>query len=151
MFWLILGGKRTVESNYYGFFFPNQPVGVSRLAQSVLASHATDGVIKFVNLIRNVVATRHAHSPKTLLTCAFQTTQVFGHFYCVCMCICVYFCISSMQVTTFFFPVTVIGSITLEGQQYYPCLSEKKSQFELCNNKLLEEVKKILMNKKHIA
>lgn len=115
------------------------------MAQSVLASHATDGVIKFVNLTRNVVATRDAPSPKSLLACAFQTTQVFGHFYCVCMCMCVYFCVSSMQVTkkltTFFFPVTVSGSITLQGQQYYHCLSEKNSHFQLCNNKLLEEVK----------
>lgn len=92
VFWLIFSHWLcTVESNYHVLgFFSNQPVGTSRVAQSVPASQVTNGVIKCVNLII-VAAKRHASSPKTPLTCAFMKTQVSHQFYWVCMCMHVHF------------------------------------------------------------
>lgn len=55
-------------------------------AQSVPANNTTDGVIKSVNLIQSVVATRHAPFPGSPQACVFQTQQVRGD-YCVRMCI----------------------------------------------------------------
>lgn len=116
-----------------------QAVGRSRAPHSAAASRPSGGARHFVrNLDRNVAGERVAASPTGLQPCVFQTKQVFGCIVLWFACPFIY-CVSSMRLR--FLTVSIRGSITLNGLEYYKCLKGKDfEEFKQCDTSLMEKV-----------